>query len=151
MRIMLRWEKNSVGLWQTSRWSRYVWLGRSTYFERQNEASVTRVGDHWKNASIYMPHGRQDKTYVNDLLSGDKNRMSEKCYVCDNLVKPQNSNTAWYSVENNACPRACEVRSRHYIFHSEVGGQDPLPPPPPPLGSHCHMIVSLVAKTHIKM
>ena len=77
MQIMLRWEKNSVGLWQTSRWSRYVWLGRSTYFDKMKQ--VSRDLETIEKMQAFLCHMEdKDKTYVNDLiLSGDKNRMSE--------------------------------------------------------------------------
>ena len=91
----------------------------------------------------------KDKTYVNDLLSGDKNRMSENVMSAITSLSLKIRTTAPYSVENNACPRACEVRSRHYIFHSEVGGART--PWPPPLGSAtviwlCHSLLKPISK-----
>ena len=150
MQIMLRWEKNSVGLWQTSRWSRYVWLGRSTYFERQDEASVTRVGDHWKMQAFVCHMEDKDKTYVNDLLSDDKNRMSENAMSAITSLSLKIRTLRDIRWKTMLAPERVKSEAGIIFSTQRWGARTPWPPPPP-LGSAtviwlCHSLLKPISK-----
>ena len=71
----------------------FGWEGPPTFKDKMKQ--VSRELETIEKMQAFVCHMEdKDKTYVNDLLSGDKNQNVRKCYVCDNLVKPQNSNTA---------------------------------------------------------
>ena len=87
----------------------------------------------------------KDKTYVNDLLSGDKNRMSEN--VMSAITSLSLKIRTLRDILWKTMLALERVKSEAgIIFSTQRWGVRTPDPPPPPWIRHCHMIVSLVAK-----